>query len=142
MNRNLRFKWSWLRFWWAVVFCHSTFLGIAAVHSWLALRVGSLSAPLTEQGARMLGAISAVFGALSLVGFINRWGLPALGTIGGFFFGLFWAPSPYSYTHDAHEVMMEEFGIPVIYALVGAIGGFFIEFLMRPPEKPHKVKVE
>jgi hypothetical protein len=60
---------------------------------------------------------------LSILGLVQRWGCPVLFTLARFFFGLFWCPSPYLYTHDAFEGMMEGFGFPVIWAVVGAIAG-------------------
>lgn len=131
MHRTLRLHRPWLRIGWAVLLCHGAFLGFFVLQSWLAIRDGAGSAPLTMRGVNAFGAIAAVVSAVSLFGLLNCWGAPVLCTVAGLCFGLFWAPSPYNYIHDAMEAQMEALGLPVMYALVGAAAGLTFESFKR-----------
>jgi hypothetical protein len=73
--------------------------------------------------------------AAAVAGLVSRWGSLVFCPLAGFYFGCIWAPSPYLYAHNAHEDMMQGFGIPVIYAVVGAIVGIAAEVLPRIPQK-------
>ena len=106
---------SWARTGWAVVFIHAALFGGASLYGgWK----GSL--------------VPLYLLAIAVSGMIMHWGQAVFLPLAGFYFGLFWAPSPYgAYAHNAYEAMMEDIFIPVIYAAAGAAVGIFIEVLSR-----------
>lgn len=68
---------------------------------------------------------------IAVGGALFHWGAPVLCTLAGYYAETFWIPSPYLYTHDAMESMMEDFGLPAIYATLGAGVGILWEFARR-----------
>ena len=106
---------SWTRTGWTVVLIHAALFGGTSLY-----------------GGWKASLVPLFLLAIAVSGLLMRWGPAAFLPLAGFYFGLFWAPSPYgAYAHNAHEAMMEDIGIPVIYAAVGAAVGIFIEVLSR-----------
>jgi hypothetical protein len=105
---------SWTRAAWAVVVIHAAIFATAAIY-----------------GGWKSGLVASYLLAVAVSGLVRRLGPAIFLPLAGLYFGLFWAPSPYGYAHNAYEAMMEDIGIPVIFAAVGAAVGIFIEVLPR-----------
>jgi hypothetical protein len=103
-----------LRFLWAIVLSHAIFLFFGTLFT----------------SSNWFSVPFALFFLLSVIGGLKNWGPTVACTLAGFYFGLFWCPSPYGYAHNSYEVFMEDFGIPAICAGVGLVIGGVFDFLI------------
>ena len=98
---------------WIVVLLHAALLAFV-------VRDGGLTA--------IACIASVVFLCIAVIGTVLKWGPVVLCTLGGYYFGFFWFPSPYLYTHNAMERAIEEIGLPWMWSILGLLIGFVADY--------------